>query len=85
MKYNGSLDQSKHVAHTLLPSSGQNLNYTWAGCHVLTLVLLLCLCFSMVRAGVGWVVYVSFSIICYFCVWPGMVLNQRQLSIVVPD
>jgi hypothetical protein len=41
--------------------------------------------FSMVRAWVGWVVYVSLSMICYFCVWPGMVLNQRQLSIVVPD
>ena len=39
----------------------------------------------MVRAWVGWVVYVSFSMICYFCVWPGMVFNQRQLSIVVPD
>jgi hypothetical protein len=54
-------------------------------CHILTLVLLLCLCFSMVRVCVGWVVYVSFSMICYFCVWPGMVLNHRQLSIVVPD
>ena len=54
-------------------------------CHVLTLVILLCLCFSMVRAWVGWVVYVSFSMIRFFCVWPGMVLNQRQLSIVVPD
>ena len=28
---------------------------------------------------------VSFSMIFYFCVGPGMVLNQRQLSIVVPD
>jgi hypothetical protein len=26
-----------------------------------------------------------FSMIWDFCVWPGMVLNQRQLSIVVPD
>ena len=33
----------------------------------------------------GWVVYVCFSMSWYFCVWPGMVLNQRQLSIVVPD
>ena len=54
-------------------------------CHVLTLVPLWCLCFSMVRAWVGWEVYVLLSMIWYFCVWPGMVLNQRQLSIVVPD
>ena len=51
-------------------------------CHVLTLVLLLCLCFSMVRA---WVVYVPFSMFWDFCVCPGMVLNQRQMSIIVPD
>ena len=42
-------------------------------------------CFSMVRVWVGGVVYVSLSMIIYFSVWPGMVLNQRQLSIVVPD
>ena len=45
----------------------------------------LCRCFSMGRAWVGWVVYVCFSMSWYFCFWPGMVLNQRQLSIVVPD
>jgi hypothetical protein len=39
----------------------------------------------MVRAWVGWVVYVPFSIIWDFCVRPNMVLNQRQRSIVVPD
>ena len=33
----------------------------------------------------GWAVCVLFSIIWDFCVRPGMVLNQRQLSIVVPD
>ena len=38
----------------------------------------------MVRAWVGWVVYVPFSMLC-FCVWPGMVLNQRQVSLVVSD
>ena len=32
----------------------------------------------------GWIVYVLFSML-YFCVWPGMVLNQRQVSIVVSD
>ena len=32
-----------------------------------------------------YVVYVPFSMFWDFCVWPGMVLNQRQLSIVVPD
>ena len=40
--------------------------------------------FSMVRVCVGWVVYVPFCMIWDFCVWPGMVLNQRQLAIVVP-
>ena len=37
------------------------------------------------QGWVGWVVYLCFSMIWDFCVWPGMVLNQRQLSIVVPD
>ena len=38
-------------------------------CHVLTLVPLLCLCFRLVRAGVG------VGSLCYFflCVWPSMV------------
>ena len=39
----------------------------------------------MIRAWVGWVVYVPFSMFCDFCFWSGMVLNQRQLSVVVPD
>jgi hypothetical protein len=42
--------------------------------------------FVLVWSGreLGWVVYVIFSLL-YFCVWPGMVLNQRQLSIIVSD
>ena len=36
----------------------------------------------MVRAWVGWVCSVFYVV---FCVWPGMVLNQRQVSLVVSD
>jgi hypothetical protein len=45
-------------------------------CHVLTLVTLFCLCFSMVRACVG---VGSLCLFFYvgFCVQPSMVLNQR--------
>jgi hypothetical protein len=53
-------------------------------CHVLTLVPLFCLCFSMVRAWVG---VGSLCLFFYvgFCVWPSMVLNQRKVSLVVSD
>ena len=54
-------------------------------CHVLTLVPLFCLCFSMVMAWVGVGSLCSFFYNLGFCVWPGMVLNQRQLFIGVPD
>ena len=40
-KCNGSLDQSKTLhTHTLLPSSGQNLNCAWAGIiHIIAFLL----------------------------------------------
>ena len=55
-----------------------------ADCHVLTLAPLFCLCFSMVRVWVG---VGSLCLFYYvvFCVWPGMVLNQRQVLLVVSD
>ena len=33
----------------------------------------------------GWAFYVQFSMFCISLFWPGMVLNQGQLSIVVSD
>ena len=50
-------------------------------CHVLTFISFVLSLFSMVRAWVG----VGSLCFFYFCVWPDMVLNQRQLFIVVPD
>ena len=53
-------------------------------CHVLTLVPLLCLCVSLVRAWVGVGSLCSFFYVVFLCLaW--YVLNQRQLSIVVSD
>ena len=48
---------------------------------------LLCmfLFFSLVRVWCGWVFYVVGLGFLFLCVWPGTVLNQRQLSIVVSD
>ena len=54
-------------------------------CHVLTLVPFLCLYFSLVRAWVGVGILCVVTLFLYFCVWPGMVPNQRQLFIVVSD
>jgi hypothetical protein len=49
-------------------------------CHILTLVPLFYLCFSMVKAwfGVGSLCLFFYVVL---CVWPGMVLNQRQVSL----
>ena len=33
----------------------------------------------------GWAFYVIFSMFCISLFWPGMVLNQGQLSIIVSD
>ena len=37
--------------------------------------------------GVSWGGHSMFCVLCFLflCVWPGVVLNQRQLSIVVSD
>ena len=53
-------------------------------CHVLTLVILLCLCFSMIRAWVGWVVYVRFSMLGFVfgLVWFSIRGRCRSLSLI---
>ena len=64
---------------------GRKFTYTQlVFCHVLTLVPLFCLCFSVVRVWVG---VGSLCVFFYvgFCVRPSMVLNQRQVSLVVSD
>ena len=54
-------------------------------CHVLTLVPFLCLCVRLVRAWVGVGSLCPFFYVVFLCVWPSMVLNQRQVSFVVSD
>ena len=74
--------QSSHPLHTfgILSTS-----FMRESCHVLTLVPFLCLYFGLVRAwvGVGILGFVLGFVL--LCVWPGMVPNQRQLSIDVSD
>ena len=54
-------------------------------CHVLTLVPFVCFYFMLVRAWVGVGILCFLLVFIFLCVWPGMVRNQKQLSIVVPD
>ena len=53
-------------------------------CHVLTLVFVLFVCLNWSGRELG-----GHSMFCVsrlvFCVWPSMVLNQRQVSLVVSD
>ena len=56
-----------------------------SSCHALTVDSLYVSIFSLVRVWCGWLFYVVGLGFLFLCVCPGMVLNQRQLSIVVPD
>ena len=66
----------------VLAITGFNMMPSLIYCHVLTLVPLFVFVFVWSGRELGGAVYVRFSMICYFCVWPGMVLNQRQLSLI---
>ena len=57
----------------------------YTGYHALTLESFLCLYFGLGRGWFGGAFYVLFSMCCISLFWPGMVLNQGQLSIVVSD
>jgi hypothetical protein len=70
------IGRTTYFLHCQLGDSIQQPFGYWPNCHVLTLVPFLCLYFSLVRVLVG---------VGILCFWPGMVPNQRQLSIVVSD